>query len=63
MTMNEKTILECAGNISHELAIQKANQEYLKYKDTQKRIEQLNSIKELDKDIKRISGKRKASKN
>ena len=28
LTMNEKTILECAGTISHELAGKKVGQEY-----------------------------------
>lgn len=59
LTMNEKTILECAGSISHELAIQKGSQEYLKYKEVQKKLEHLNSIKELDKDIKQLSSKKK----
>lgn len=53
LAMNEKTVLECAGCISHELAIQKVSQEYVQYKETQKKLEHLNSIKELDEDIKK----------
>lgn len=55
LTMNEKTILECAGSISHELAIKKGTEESVKYKDTQKKLERLNSIKELNEDIKKLA--------
>ena len=44
LTMNEKTILECAGSISHELAVKKGTEEYVKYKEVQKKLEHLNSI-------------------
>ncbi|WP_439100103.1 RhuM family protein [Bacteroides finegoldii] len=62
LTMNEKTILECAGTISHELSVKKVGQEYAQYKEAQKRLEHLNSIKELDEDIKKIAHKKKPSK-
>ena len=62
LSMNEKTILECAGTISHELAVKKVGQEYAQYKEAQKRLEHLNSIKELDEDIKEITHKKKPSK-
>lgn len=62
LTMNEETILECAGTISHELAVKKVGQEYAQYKEAQKRLEHLNSIKELDEDIKKIAHKKKPSK-
>lgn len=58
LTMNEKTILECAGSISHELAVKKGTEEYIKYKDAQKKMERLNSIKELDNDIKKLTSKK-----
>jgi Virulence protein len=58
LTMNEKNILEHAGNISHELAVDKATKEYVAYKALQQQEEHLNSIKELDKDIKRIALKK-----
>lgn len=57
LTMNEKTILECAGSVSHELAVKKGTEEYIKYKDAQKKLEHLNSIKELDNDIKKLTSK------
>ena len=54
LTMNDKNILEHAGTISHKLAIEKATKEYIAYKEQQRNIEHLDSIKELDKDLKRI---------
>ncbi|MEG1498817.1 MAG: virulence RhuM family protein [Bacteroidales bacterium] len=54
LTMNEKNILSHAGRISHELAMKKADAEYQKYRDEQKQIERLESIKELDADMKRL---------
>ena len=57
LTLNEKNILEDAGHISHQLAMSKAGEEYTKYKEIQRSIEHLNSIKELDDDIKRLKVK------
>lgn len=54
LTLNEKNILEDAGHISHQLAVSKAGEEYTKYKEIQRSMEHLNSIKELDDDIKRL---------
>ena len=45
LMMNRKSILEDAGRISHQMAIEKASQEYDKYKNAQRQIEHLNSIK------------------
>lgn len=58
LTMNEKTILECSGTISHELAVKKGTEEYVKYKEVQKKLEHLDSIKELDNDIKKLKLKK-----
>lgn len=62
LTMNEKTILECAGSISHELAVKKGTEEYAKYREVQKKLERLNSIKELDNDVKKLVAKNKKGK-
>lgn len=56
LTLNEKSVLEDAGHISHQLAVSKAGEEYVKYKEIQQSLEHLNSIKELDEDIKRLKG-------
>ncbi len=57
LTMNRQNILEHAGTISHDLALQKASEEYDKYKTVQKQIEHLESIKELEQDIKKLKNK------
>jgi len=62
LTMNEKNILEHAGTISHELAVEKATQEYTRYKEHQREIEHFQSIKQLDQDIKHIIASNKKGK-
>ncbi|WP_297974339.1 RhuM family protein [uncultured Capnocytophaga sp.] len=62
LTMNEKNILEHAGTISHELAVEKATQEYTRYKEHQRKIEHFQSIKQLDQDIKYIIASNKREK-
>ena len=54
LTMNRKSILEDAGRISHQMALQKADEEYAKYKHTLRVAEHLESIKELNEDLKRL---------
>ena len=54
LTMNRKSILADAGRISHQMAMEKAESEYNKYKNAQRQIEHLESIKELEADIKRL---------
>ena len=57
LTMNEKSILEHAGKISHEMAVAKATKEYIAYKEQQRQIERFESIKQLDQDLKRIAAR------
>ena len=54
LTMNRKSILSDAGRISHQMAIERANVEYNKYKREQHQIEHLESVKELESDIRRL---------
>ena len=54
LTMNRKSILEDAGRISHQMALQKADDEYSKYKHMLRVAEHLESIKELNEDLKRL---------
>lgn len=63
LTMNEKNILEHAGSISHDLAVSKASKEYEAYKLRERAIEHLDSIKELNQDLKRIEAKRTDNNN
>lgn len=62
LTMNEKNILEHAGTISHEAAVAKATKEYIAYKEQQRKIEHLESIKQLDQDLKRIAPRKNNKK-
>lgn len=55
LTMNDKNILEHAGAISHEMAVRKATKELQAYNAHQREMEHLESIKELDYDIKSMT--------
>ena len=59
LTINEKEVLLDAGRISHKVAESYAEKQYDKFVLKQKEIEQANSIKELEEDIKLISQSKK----
>lgn len=59
LTMNGHNILETAGKIKHELAVAKAEKEYALYLEEQKQLARLESIKELDRDLKRLQSRKK----
>lgn len=48
--------------ISHKLAVDKATKEYIAYKEQQRQLENLESIKQLDQDLKRISPRKNNKK-
>ena len=54
ISLNGRELLTHAGKISHEMAIAKSELEYQKFKDEQKKIEKIESLKELEADIKRL---------
>ena len=58
LQMNGHNILETAGKIKHELAVAKAEKEYAMYVEEQKMLTQLESIRELDRDLKKIKAKK-----
>lgn len=58
LAMNGHNILETAGKVKHELAVAKAEQEYMLYLQEQKQLVQLESIKELDRDLKKLQSKK-----
>lgn len=58
LQMNGRELLEHAGKISHQQAVNKVDKEYLKYKNEQKKIEKENSLKEIEEDIKRLQNKK-----
>ena len=55
LKLNERNVLEGPGKISHELALGKAETEYHKLKKKKKEKVHLESIKELDRDIRLIN--------
>lgn len=54
ISLNGRELLTHAGKISHEIAKAKSELEYGKYKDVQKEQQKIQSIKELEEDIKRL---------
>jgi len=54
ISLNGRELLNHAGKISHQMAKEKSEQEYLKYKENQKQLQKLESLKELEEDIKRL---------
>jgi hypothetical protein len=54
LKMNGRELLTHAGEISHKKALEKSGKEYQKYKEQQTNIEKEASLKELEKDIKRL---------
>lgn len=54
LQLNGRELLTHAGKISHEKALEKSNAEFEKYKESQKKIEKEQSLKEIEEDIKRL---------
>lgn len=59
LTMNRKDILETKGTVRMELAKKRARLVYKEYKEKMKDQERIESLKELDEDIKRMKRNRK----
>lgn len=61
LTINERAVLEHAGSIRKELADEMAGAAYEKFKTQQQVLEQAESLKELEKDLRKINsdGKKK----
>ena len=57
LQLNGRELLHHAGKISHEKALEKSNEEYQKYKTTQKEVELEQSLKEIEMDIKNFKNK------
>ncbi|MDD7317257.1 MAG: RhuM family protein [Prevotella sp.] len=58
LTMNRKEILTTKGKIAMELAKKTVHNRYMEYKEKEKANEKLESLKELDRDIKAIKNKK-----
>ncbi len=54
LSINGRDLLTHKGKISHDMAIQKSEIEYKKYKQTLREIEKQLSLQELEQDIKRL---------
>lgn len=54
ISLNGRELLSHAGKISHEIAKAKSELEYNKYKEIQKAQQNIQNIKELEEDIKRL---------
>lgn len=57
LQMNGREILDHAGKISHQMAVEKSDTEYKKYKEEQKQIQKEASLNEIEEDIKRLKRK------
>jgi hypothetical protein len=53
LQMNKKEILVGYGKISHDLAVQKAEKEFEKFKAKQRKLEKFESLGELENDLKK----------
>jgi hypothetical protein len=52
LRLNGRELLSHAGKISHEMALQKSNQEFEKYQEEEKKISKEMSLREIEEDIK-----------
>jgi hypothetical protein len=52
--LNGRELLNHAGKISHQMALEKSTLEYDKYRETQRRIQHEESLKELEEDIRKL---------
>lgn len=57
LVMNQKSILQDAGKISHKMAIEKAEAEFNQFKAKELERQYLESIKELDADLRELQQK------
>jgi hypothetical protein len=54
LQLNGRELLTHAGKISHEMALEKSNIEFEKYKNEQKQIDREDNLKEIEHDIKQL---------
>jgi hypothetical protein len=59
LKMNGRELLDHAGKISHQMALNKSGVEYEIYKEEQKKLSKEASLKEIEEDIKKLKGKNK----
>jgi len=54
ISLNGRELLQHAGKISHKMAVEKSTKEYEKYKVEKKRLQAIESMKELESDLKAL---------
>jgi len=54
ISLNGRELLQHAGKISHKMAVEKSTKEYEKYKVEKKRLQAIESMKELEADLKAL---------
>jgi hypothetical protein len=58
LQLNKRELLNHAGKISHQEAIEKSSGEYEKYKEEQRQLQKEQSLKEIEEDIERLKKRR-----
>lgn len=59
LQLNGRELLTHAGKISHEIALKKSGDEFGKYQLSQKALEKVQSLKELEQDILKLKRTKK----
>ena len=59
LKLNGRDLLSHAGKISSEMALEKSDKEFEKYQITQKNIEKLQNLNEIEEDIKKMGKPKK----
>jgi hypothetical protein len=59
LQLNGRELLNHAGKISHDVALEKSETELVKYGEAQKAVEKERSLKELERDINKLTKKKK----
>ena len=54
LQLNGRELLTHAGQVSHQMALDKSSEEFKKFKEVQKNVELEQSLKEIEEDIKRL---------
>ena len=55
LQLNGRELLTHAGNISHDMALKKSEEEFEKYRLSQKAVEKEESLRELEEDLKQLT--------
>lgn len=54
LQMNGRELLEHAGKISHQMAMDKSETEYEKFREERKKLSKEESLKEIEEDVKKM---------